>query len=643
MPYSGIRSSRPYAAIATVTLVVAVMSACVLGLAFWKAVDSRNAALAQGQRDIRNLAHSLSEQASRSIQATDIAMSGIVDLLKYQRPRRDRLDPYLRNTVRALPQLSEIGVFDASGAWIHSSRDELPDRNNSDRSYFTYHRDSADPGLRVSDPLVSRTTGRRTIVLSRRISTLDGSFGGVVIATIDSESFDNFYNFFEFGPHASITLARNDGIVLARWPASSRSNAYTPFKAKIESEASGYFRAKSPIDGFQKYYGFEHTTQYPLVVLVALTEDQLLAEWRQDIRRDVIVAAVLMCSVILLAVLLSMQFRARLRVERELREREAHYRLLADNIADVVILLGKDGVIRFVSQSIDPVLGLKPDNLLGRRCLDLIHPDDHDAVRQATAELTDPTVTRTIVFRTWRRDGSIAWIESNFKLAGASEEHLEVEIVGTLRDVTARRMMEDKLNALNARLAALATIDGLTGLANRRTFDTAVHREFAHRQKISVIMLDIDNFKGFNDSFGHQAGDRCLQQVAQAIARGTPSDPALAARYGGEEFGIVLPDTDEQDALRIAEAIRLNVQALAMENPASASGHVSISLGIATRTGKTENERSLVGEADRALYEAKDQGRNCSVVASQLAPGETSSPPLSPEIHDSHTPLEAAQ
>jgi diguanylate cyclase (GGDEF)-like protein len=203
--------------------------------------------------------------------------------------------------------------------------------------------------------------------------------------------------------------------------------------------------------------------------------------------------------------------------------------------------------------------------------------------------------------------------------------------------------MEDKLNALNARLAALATIDGLTGLANRRTFDTAVHREFAHRQKISVIMLDIDNFKGFNDSFGHQAGDRCLQQVAQAIARGTPSDPALAARYGGEEFGIVLPDTDEQDALRIAEAIRLNVQALAMENPASASGHVSISLGIATRTGKTENERSLVGEADRALYEAKDQGRNCTVVASQLAPGETSSPPLSPEIHDSHTPLEAAQ
>lgn len=625
---------------------VTVVSACVLGLIVWKAIDSRNAALAQGERDLRNLAHSLSEHASRSIQAADIAMTGIVDLLKYQRPRTDRLNLFLRNTVKALPQIREIGVLDANGDWIYSSLDEVPAHNNSDRSYFAYHRDSTDSSLRINDPLQSRITSRRAIVLSRRISNQDGSFGGVLVAAIDSAFFDGFYNAFKLGPHAGITLLRNDGIVLARWPAATWANGATStaFKDEIEAKQAGWFRATSPFDGYRKYVGFEHASQYPIIITVALTEQDLLAEWHADLRHDMMVAAILMCSVILLAVLLSVQFRARSKAARELREREAHYRLLADNIADVVILLDRNGILRFVSQSVEPVLGLKPDTLLGRPCFEFVHPDDIAAVQQATRELTDWNVSKTIVFRTWRGDGSTAWIEINFKLAGAKEDHRQVEVVGTLRDVTVRRMMEDELTALNARLEQLATTDGLTGLANRRTFDAALRREFGHRRKMSVIMLDIDDFKGFNDNLGHQAGDRCLQRVAQVIARTTDNGSALAARYGGEEFGIILPDVDEQDALKIAEAVRLNVLALAVENPAASRGLVSISLGIAGRTSETTDESRLVHEADRALYGAKHQGRNCSVIASLLKPEDTVSPPLSPDQPGyPATPREAAQ
>ena len=409
-------------------------------------------------------------------------MSGMVDLLKYQRPRAEPFNLFMRNTARSLPQLREIGVLDTEGNWIYSSLAETPRYSNSDRDYFAYHRDAPDPSIRINAPLNSRAAGRPTIVLSKRIDKLDGSFGGVLVAGVDADFFNDFYQTFKLGAGAGITLLRNDGTVLSHWPPGTWSSDVTlssAFKAAIAQDATGYYRIKSPFDGYLKYFGFERASQYPLVVSVAVPVDQLLARWRDDLRKDAAVAAVLLCSVVLLAALLSAQFRSRLRTENALREREARYRLLADNIADVVILLDRNGAFVFVSQSVEPVLGLKPDDLIGRPCLEFVHPEDLGLVMAATAQLTDWTITKTVVFRTWRADRSIAWIEINFKLAGAAGENKQPEVVGVLRDVTQRKLLEDELHALNGRLAELATTDGLTGLANRRTFDAALRREYA--------------------------------------------------------------------------------------------------------------------------------------------------------------------
>ena len=611
------------------------MTACVLGLVAWKAVGSRTAALAQGERDIQNLTHSLAEHASHSIQSADVAMSGMVDVLKYRRPLADRFNLFLRNTVAALPQIREIAVLDTTGDWIYSSVAETPHHNNYDRKYFTAHRDSTDPSLRISERLRSRLTGRPTIILSKRITDLDGNFGGVLVAAIDTTYFDNFYKTFKLGPHAGVTLLRDDGSVLARWPTSRPGTDPTvsaAFKTRLARDNTGYYRITSPFDGHLKYLGFERASLYPLVVTVALPEAELLAGWRGDLRYDAAVGLILMCSVILFAVLLSSQFRARARVEKTLREREARYRLLADNIADVVVRLDRRGTFLFVSQSVEPMLGLKPSDLIGRSCFDFVHRDDLGAVGAATANLTDGTLTKTAVFRTRRADGSMAWVEINFKLAGADEGRQQVDVVGTLRDVTQRQKMEIELNALNERLAELATTDGMTGLANRRTFDAALRREYGHRATISVIMIDIDNFKGFNDSLGHQAGDQCLKRVADVIAGATANTSAVAARYGGEEFAIILADVAEPEALKVAEAVRLTVRSLAIANPASDRGLVSVSLGIASRSVDTTDENRLVGDADIALYEAKRRGRNCSVLSSSVIPGEA--PALQPLAND---------
>jgi diguanylate cyclase (GGDEF)-like protein/PAS domain S-box-containing protein len=643
LPYSSTRPSNPYAAAATVALIVIAMTGLVFGLVVWKALGARNDALALGERDIRNLSHSLAQHASRSIQAADIAMTGIASLLKYRRPRADRLNLFLRETIKALPQIREMGVLDTGGEWIYSSLDEVPHSNNADRSYFIYHRDNPDSGLRISEPLRSRITGRHSIILSKRISDLDGNFAGVLVAAIDSAFFDNFYGAFHLGPDAAIALVRGDGVLLARWPeAASPRNLSTSefFKTDIEHRTDGSFRTRSPFDGRLKYYGFEQAPQYPVICIVAETEDELLAGWRADLRNDATVAALLMSCVILLAALLTAQFRARLRTERELRDKEGRYRLLADNIADVVVLIDGDGIFRYVSPSVETVLGYKPHELIGHHCYENVHPADLDGVRQVASELTDWTMTKKMLFRTPRASGALSWVEINLKLAGTEREHGPYEVVGILRDVTTRVLMEDELNALNVQLAQLATTDGLTGLANRRTFDAALRREFGHRRRLCVIMLDLDNFKHLNDALGHQAGDRCLQSVARVIAETIGDGPALAARYGGEEFGIILPDHDEPEALKVAESIRYGVLALGIENPGV--GCMSVSLGVAGRTDETESETRLVGAADRALYEAKRQGRNCAVPASSL--GHIISPPLADAgEHDPYTSREAAQ
>jgi diguanylate cyclase (GGDEF)-like protein/PAS domain S-box-containing protein len=603
-----------------VTVFVLAMGASVLGLVIWKAVDARRTALLRSQVEVGNLAHSLQEHASHTFQAADVAMRGMVDLLTYQSPPAQRFNQFLASTVTALPQIREIGVLDQIGEWRYSSMSVTPAYSNYDRSYFAYHRDNADTTLRISNPLYSRSNRQMTIFLSKRINDQDGHFNGVVVASIDTDYFSKFYQSFELGEQSGITLLRLDGIVLARWPPLDVGKDLSDtqlIRTRLKESPSGYYRMASPFDGIVKYFGYERSTEYPVIVTIALPEDNVLARWYNTLQSDVVVASVLLFTVILLAALLSTQFRFRLNMESALREREQRYRLLADNIADVVILLDSTYHFVYVSHSVAFVLGLDPVKLIGRPCIELVHPDDVELVRAANARLTDATGSQTIIFRTYRSDGSLAWVEINFKLAARANDRVEkIEIVGVLRDVTRRKNMEDELNALNAQLAELATTDGLTGLANRRTFDDFLRRAFAQHDELSMLLIDIDHFKGYNDSNGHQAGDGCLKKVAGVIADATIGTTALSARYGGEEFAIILPGVSERDAMTVAEAVRLRVRALQIENAAAARGTLSISIGVTGRRAQTANEAVLVGEADLALYEAKRRGRDCVVATS---------------------------
>jgi len=607
---------------AAVVIVFALaMTACVLGVVVWKSLEAKATTLARGQTDIQNLAHSLAEHASHTIRSADIAMAGMVDLLRYRDPLPERFNPYLAETVSSLPQLREIGVLGVDGRWRYSSLPETPRHSNSDRSYFIYHRDTPGSALRINEPIQSRLTGRLTIILSKRIDRQDGSFAGVLTAAIDSDYFNRFYKTFQLGPDGSVSLLRNDGTVLIRWPFSDKSTNLSGtdlFSTYLTRSSVGYYKITSPFDGIEKYIGYEVTPHYPTLVTVAVSEDWLFADWWKTLQTDAIVAGVLLCMIVLLAALLSLQLRSRTRTVRALRQSEAHYRLLADNIADIIILIDARGLLRYVSRSAEPVLGLRPADIVGKSCFDLVHPDDRESVKSATMRLDGVDGVSTVVFRHYRGDGTLAWVESKFKLASEPSEPARTEFLCVIRDVTERKRMEDELTQLNRRLTQLAATDGLTGLTNRRTFDGFLRREYEACDEISVLLLDIDNFKGYNDTYGHQAGDRCLQAVAKAIGDATANTSGLASRYGGEEFAVVLPNTSENAALKLAESIRLTIRALGIPNTASSRGYITISVGVAARTRSTLDQAALVGEADTALYEAKRLGRNRSIVYSSL-------------------------
>jgi diguanylate cyclase (GGDEF)-like protein len=178
--------------------------------------------------------------------------------------------------------------------------------------------------------------------------------------------------------------------------------------------------------------------------------------------------------------------------------------------------------------------------------------------------------------------------------------------------------VEDKnreLQVANQKLAALSTSDGLTGIANRRRFDEVAGVEWARSarsgQPLALLLMDVDQFKSYNDSYGHPAGDEALKQVAQVLRNFSRRPGDLAARYGGEEFVVIAAETNIQLALAIAESIRAGVEALAQVHQHSQHGVLTVSIGVAVSTpGQTANLEALLNMADTALYTAKNAGRN---------------------------------
>ncbi len=178
--------------------------------------------------------------------------------------------------------------------------------------------------------------------------------------------------------------------------------------------------------------------------------------------------------------------------------------------------------------------------------------------------------------------------------------------------------LQQQLEETNQQLTLLSTTDGLTGLYNRRRFDEIFLAEWKrgtrNNQPLSILLVDIDHFKNYNDRFGHLCGDATLKTVANKLKNTARKQIDTIARYGGEEFIAILPETDSDGAMKIAERMRIEIEGLAISNPIDAQKiNITVSIGVATIVpSQSQKAVDLIAEADKNLYKAKAAGRNCS-------------------------------
>ncbi len=288
----------------------------------------------------------------------------------------------------------------------------------------------------------------------------------------------------------------------------------------------------------------------------------------------------------------------------------AVFRSMVEQSGDMICHL-VDRQFTYASPSAREMFGWDPEAMIGTDGMDLILAADLPILQEVLARTAAgeySTIRHQV--RVICGDGSLKWAETSAtsEIDAAGRTHT----ILVIRDISERKRLEQELEAL-------ALKDGLTGLANRRSFDEMLERSWRHTLReggeMALLLMDIDHFKKFNDAQGHQAGDDCLRVVAETISRFGRRPTDLACRYGGEEFAIILGQAEPDAAVEIGEEIRAAIAGLRIPHEtASGDRFLTVSIGVATAVARTGGSirmpESLLQAADHALYKAKANGRN---------------------------------
>ena len=275
----------------------------------------------------------------------------------------------------------------------------------------------------------------------------------------------------------------------------------------------------------------------------------------------------------------------------------------------------------FMSSMAHAIFGLPPQEYMTlQQWMDMVHPEDRAHVLQVHAEAIAAHTPLGTQYRIVRAsDGAQRWLQVWGEYGDGTDTD-PLRMTGTVQDITERKQAEQQLARYRDALEERVRLDPMTQVANRLALGEAMQREWEQARlrgmPLALLMIDVDFFKAYNDHYGHVAGDRCLQRVAQALASAVQRAGELAARYGGEEFAVLLPDSDELRAVAVAHRLREAVRELALEHQASPCGaQVTISVGVAcVRPADGQPlehaQTTLFQQADEALYRAKQAGRD---------------------------------
>ncbi len=619
-------------------------------LAVLWAWEDQRVAVRQTKVEMRNLSRSIAERTHDVLQQADTILLGLRERVQVDGTtpaNLARLGRLLSMRTAALPLIQALAVVGADGEMLVGSV-PVPagSVNFNDCAYFREAMRSSTDAPVFDGPVRSKLDGSWIVTVSRRLTSADGRFAGLALATISLDTFQRSYESFDVGDKGAIALVTTGGTLVARRPFHAanigRSVAGTElFSRMLAPGAPDSFTYTASLDGLARIGGYHRVEGFPLLVLVARARAQALAVWRMQ---TATLAGEVVCVLIGLAWIsrrlvrqLSHLRLAEMRLQRthdRLVQSEAQmaegYRwlLLAEQIGQVghwrlslpdYNLSWSNEVFRIYGLPIAAAIDLDT-------AITAYHPEDRDAVRNAVQATITSGGSLEIAARIVRPDGEIRYVTSRGSLQ-RDPQGRPVSLFGVVLDQTEQRRIETDLRqaqreteAANARLNLLARQDGLTGIANRRHFDEMLETEHRRatrdRTHLALVMIDVDHFKAFNDRYGHPEGDRCLQSIAAVLETMLRRPADLAARYGGEELVLLLPGTDAVGAHVVATRVVERVRALQIPHAGSPLGVVTISAGVQAIIPDPEQpaRESLLNAADRALYAAKCGGRSAAVL-----------------------------
>ena len=440
-----------------VTLGFAVVCSIVL-------LDARRDAERQADQAAANIAIAVSQDVARNIELFNQALQAVIDGLQIPgiwQFHSDIRNMILFDRVANTQYFGFVNALNADGDVIaDSTAANPPNRNWASRDYFIEHRRSPDDRLFIGKPIQTGPGLSGSITVSRRMSRPDGGFAGVVVGSMQLAYFRELFSKLGIGPHGTITLLRTDGTILMRLPFDGNDIGRV---IRPGSPFHSFMRTAEPRvdamawDGIARRFTYRRIGDLPLVVSVGFAIDDMFAAWREKAEKlGLIVAGLCLASLVLTGFL-----------RRELQRRaaaETKYRDLTEDISDVVTRIGEGGICRYASSAARRMLGVAPENLVGRHFADGLHPADRAAFDQWVGRLRDHPGPPRARFRMRRPDGEAIWIEA---VAGRSADAQEGEnrgFVVLLRDVTTQHQLEHAhaererdLRRTNAELDELAS------------------------------------------------------------------------------------------------------------------------------------------------------------------------------------------
>lgn len=311
---------------------------------------------------------------------------------------------------------------------------------------------------------------------------------------------------------------------------------------------------------------------------------------------------------------------------------ELHWLLDIVQSIDVgVVVLDRDYRIEVWNSFMENHSGMDNDRVRQQPLFELFPEID---ASWFTQKVENAVMLGTRAFTIWEQRPNLFHFKSYQPVTGLADEMYQNVTILPLRstsgtighvclivyDVTNVAVNKRQLESANSQLRELADLDGLTGLLNRRYWEQCLSHEFARHlrydEAVSLVIFDIDHFKRFNDTYGHQLGDEVIREVAR-LTRQLVRETDFAGRYGGEEFVVLLPNTDTEGAVQFAERLRNAIARLRVDHQDEPLT-VTISLGVAGMQAEMTNHQALIEAADQALYHSKERGRNCTTLHPNL-------------------------